>query len=99
MNENSSFLNPNVIITKLQQHKKKGFLIDIENSQNDYFYKKAGEKNSTLVFKIIQNYDLNHSILETIKPYFFTNELKIVIDKYFMEREFYLSKMLGKYIS
>lgn len=74
-------------------------LIDIENSQNQYFYIKAGEKNKEIANKIIKMYDLNHSILDSIKPYFLTNELQIAIDKFFMEREFYLTKMLEKYLT
>lgn len=92
MNETDSFLKQN-------NKNYKGFLTDMENNQNEYFYKKVGENNRSIVTKVIQMYDFSHSILDTLKPYFFTNQLQIALDGYFMKRELYITKMLEKYFT
>jgi hypothetical protein len=99
MNETTSFLNNTPVYSEVKFKKRKGFLTDLENNQNEYFYKKAGEENKKIVTKVIQMYDFNHSILETLKPHFFTNKLQIALDGYFVERELYIAKMLEKYLN
>jgi hypothetical protein len=72
-------------------------LSEIVDRQNEYFYRKAGEKNKEIVTMSIQIYDYSNSILSTLRPYFFTNELQNILDRYFINRGFYILKMLQKY--
>jgi hypothetical protein len=96
MNETSSFLNE---IDNKSLWRKFTSLNDIESNQNKHFYIKAGEKNKEIVNEAIQTYDLNHSILSTLRPYFLTNKLQYIIENYYTEREIFLTKMLEKYLS
>lgn len=94
MNEKCSFLNE---IDNKSLWRNFTSLNDIESTQNKHFYIKAGEKNKEIVNKAIQTYDLNHSILSTLRPYFLSNRLQYIIENYYTDREIFLSKMLEKY--
>ncbi len=71
-----------------------GSLKEIKNKQDFLFYMKSGEKNKEIVKKIILSYDLNNSLLSSLKPYFFTPDLQFAIDSYFLKREVYITRLL-----